>query len=127
MLTHERYIMNENHKKIWQATQKIPEGYVVSYGQIADLAGLPGKARLAGKALGNIPDDGWRGCAVPWHRVINSQGKISLPIGSEGYQVQRERLMSEGVAVVGNKVKMATYQWQPHISEILFLFDDAFE
>ena len=116
--------MNENHQKIWQAVQKIPEGYVVSYGQIADLAGLPGKARLAGKALGNVPKDGWRGQAVPWHRVINSQGKISLPIGSQGYQNQRELLLSEGINVIGNKIKMSEYQWQPHISELLFLFDE---
>ncbi len=117
--------MNESHQKIWQAVQKVPEGYVVSYGQIADLAGLPGKARLAGKALGNIPENGWRGQTVPWHRVINSQGKISLPIDSEGYKNQRELLMSEGVNVVGNKIKLSKYQWQPHISELLFLFDEA--
>lgn len=116
--------MNENYSKIWQAVQKVPEGKVVSYGQIADLAGLPGKARLSGKALGYIPQDGWRGQKVPWHRVVNSQGKISLPIDSEAYHTQRQLLMSEGVNVVVNKVKMSQYQWQPHISELLFLFDE---
>ena len=117
--------MSLNHQKIGQTVQKVPQGSVVSYGQVADLAGLPGKARLVGKALGCIPKDGWQGQQVPWHRVINSQGKISLPVESEGYKNQRELLLSEGVIVLGNKIKMSTYQWQPHISELLFLFDDA--
>lgn len=117
--------MSVHHQKIWQTVQKIPQGYVVSYGQIADLAGLPGKARLVGKALGCIPKEGWKGQSVPWHRVINSQGKISLPVGSQGYENQRELLLSEGVSVLGNKIKMSTYQWQPHISELLFLFDES--
>ena len=58
--------------RIWQTVQAIPAGKVACYGQIADLAGLPGRARLTGKALGEVPEDGWKQKSVPWYRVINS-------------------------------------------------------
>ena len=87
-------IPHTNHPKswsqIWQTVQLIPKGKIACYGQIADLAGLPGRARLVGKVLGKVPKDGWRGSVVPWYRVVNSQGKISLPVASDGFikQVQ---------------------------------------
>ena len=70
------------YTQIWQTVQLIPHGKVACYGQIADLAGLPGKARLVGKALGMAPDGGWQGKVVPWHRVINSQGKSLLQLAA---------------------------------------------
>lgn len=111
---------NVNHIRIWQTVQLIPKGTVASYGQIADLAGLPGRARLVGKALGTVPKNGWKNNAVPWFRVINSQGKISFPLGSESFLKQRGLLQDEQVVVIGAKVKLADFQWQPDLAELLF-------
>jgi methylated-DNA-protein-cysteine methyltransferase-like protein len=106
--------------QIWQTVQAIPEGKVASYGQIADLAGLPGRARLVGRALGFVPESGWQGQVVPWFRVINSQGKISFKIGSEHFVKQRDHLQDEGVVVIGARIKLKEFQWQPSIEELLF-------
>lgn len=119
-LTDEKVNVNPHYIKIWKTVQAIPFGYVACYGQIADLAGLPGRSRLVGKALGKVPDNGFNGREVPWFRVINSQGKISLPSGSDAFIRQRDRLQDEQVVVIGSKVKLSEYQWVPDLSELLF-------
>jgi len=110
----------KSHRQIWQTVQAIPYGKVASYGQIADLAGLPGRARLVGKALGCVPNGGWQGQMVPWFRVINSQGKISLPLNSEGFVRQKQLLQDEQVVVIGCRIKFKDFQWQPTIDELLY-------
>ncbi|WP_241242248.1 MGMT family protein [Thalassotalea sp. G2M2-11] len=112
-----------NYVKIWRAVQKIPLGKVVSYGQIADLAGLPGRARLISKALRQAPKTGWQGQQIPWYRVVNSQGKISFPVGSDGFNRQKQLLQDEQVVVIGNKIRLSEYQWQPDLIELLFHLD----
>lgn len=112
--------MNKKHQQIWQTVQLIPKGKVACYGQIADLSGLPGRARLVGKALGFIPDNGWNNAEVPWYRVINSQGKISFAVGSEAFIRQKQLLQEEQVVVIGAKIKLAEFQWQPDLAQILF-------
>ncbi|WP_354668338.1 MGMT family protein [Colwellia sp. E2M01] len=120
-MTKERKQNTENnYQRIWQTVQQIPQGKVSSYGKVADLAGLPGKARLVGKSLGKIPKSGWRGKPVPWFRVINSQGKISFPLGGEQFERQKQHLQAENVVVIGNKIKLKDFEWQPDLSEILF-------
>ena len=109
-----------HYAQIWQTVQLIPQGKVACYGQIADLAGLPGRARLVGKALGKVPEGGWQGKIVPWHRVINSQGKISFAVGSDEFEKQRHLLQEEQVVVLGAKIKLKNFQWQPDLTEILF-------
>ena len=109
-----------HYRQIWQTVQAIPVGKVASYGQIADLAGLPKRARLVGKALGCVPDNGWQGQMVPWYRVINSQGKISLPQGSDGFLRQKQCLQDEQVVVIGCRIKLKDFQWQPTIDELLY-------
>ena len=111
---------NRQHLQIWQTVQLIPHGKVACYGQIADLAGLPGRARLVGTALGKVPNSGWQSSQVPWYRVINSQGKISFPIGSTQFEKQKKLLQTEQVVVLGAKVKLHDFQWQPNLSELLF-------
>ena len=111
---------NEHYQRIWQTVQLIPSGQVACYGQIADLAGLPGRARLVGKALGCVPETGWRGQPVPWFRVINSQGKISFPQGSDAFEKQKQCLQDEQVVVIGARIKLKAFQWQPDLSEMLF-------
>jgi len=113
-------VLNPHYQQIWQTVQLIPQGKVACYGQIADLAGLPGRARLVGKALGKVPKAGWQGKRVPWFRVINSQGKISFPQGSEYFEKQKVFLQDDQVVVIGARVKLKDFQWQPDLSEILF-------
>ena len=112
-----------NEIRIWQTVQAIPVGKVACYGQVADLAGLPGRARLVGRWLGNVPNDGWQGKPVPWFRVINSQGKISLPFGSDCFARQKQLLQDEQVVVIGARISLKQFQWQPNLHELLFQLD----
>ena len=94
----------------------IPHGKVSSYGQIADLAGLPGRARLVGKSLAYVPDN----VAVPWYRILRSSGQIAFPKGSEQAQKQKDLLQDEGVVVLNNRVNLKNFGWQPDLSEMLW-------
>ncbi|MBQ4833436.1 MGMT family protein [Pseudoalteromonas sp. MMG010] len=85
----------------------IPIGSVASYGQVAALAGYPQNARLVGRLLKEMPNDS----TIPWHRVVNSLGKISFAVGSDKYQQQRQKLLLEGVTFKNEKVNMREHQW----------------
>ncbi|MBD3258063.1 DNA methyltransferase, partial [candidate division GN15 bacterium] len=79
------------------------------YGQIATMAGDPRGARQVARALHSSS----RKERLPWHRVVNSTGKISLPIGA-GYEEQRARLEDEGVAPgIADRIDLKRYQWAP--------------
>ena len=106
---------NPQYMKIWKTTLQIPEGKVASYGQVADLAGLPGRARLVGKAMGFAPKE----MHVPWYRVLRSNGQIAFPKGSEGAAKQTGLLQEEGVVVFNNRVKLKEFQWHPGLGELL--------
>jgi methylated-DNA-protein-cysteine methyltransferase-like protein len=67
---------------VWQVVASIPEGKVATYGQVAKIAGYPSQARYVGATLRNLP----KNTALPWHRVINAQGRISFPSDSEAYK-----------------------------------------
>lgn len=96
------------YDRIYRAVRRIPRGRVATYGDIAKLAGLPGRARQVGYALHALPN----GSTVPWHRVINRAGKISLPPGAGGLE-QRLRLLAEGVRVdPGGRVSLAAHHWR---------------
>lgn len=101
---------------IWDTIRDIPTGRVASYGQVAEVAGLPRGARQVGYALRHLPD----GHDVPWHRVIQASGRIAFEKGSRGYREQRKRLMAEGVVVVSGRVNMGQYRWQPDLDELLW-------
>ncbi|MAD75224.1 MAG: cysteine methyltransferase [Rheinheimera sp.] len=105
----------ENYQKIWQTVLLIPAGKVASYGQVADLAGLPGRARLVGKALGYAPTE----LAVPWYRVLRSDRSLGFAPGSATALEQRQLLLAEGVVLKHNRVSKATL-WQPDLAELLF-------
>ena len=81
------------NQRIWQVVALIPPGKVATYGDVAAQAGLAGAARRVGRALKFLP----AGTQIPWHRVVNAQGRISLPEGSASQYTQRERLEAEGV------------------------------
>lgn len=86
---------SKTHQRIYETVSRIPAGKVMSYGQVAAVAGLPGQARLVGYALHNLPDDS----PVPWHRVLNARGKISLDMHYGPGALQRSLLENEGVEV----------------------------
>ncbi len=96
-------------QRVWQVVALIPAGKVATYGDVARLAGLPGAARRVGRALRGLPG----GTRIPWHRVVNASGRISLPAGSEGYRRQRRRLEAEGVTFSNGRLSLASYRWQP--------------
>jgi methylated-DNA-protein-cysteine methyltransferase-like protein len=108
--------MNPSYQKIWTTVNAIPAGKVASYGQIADLAGLPGRARLVGKSLGFVPQEQ----QVAWYRVLRSNGQLAFPKGSEQALKQTGLLQEENVMVLNNRVKLADFQWQPDLGELLF-------
>ena len=116
-------LIKPQYVQIWKTVQLIPYGKVACYGQIADLAGLPGRARLVGKALGSVPKAGWKEKPVPWFRVINSQGKISFPPGSVLFTKQQQLLLNEQIEVIGARVKLSDFQWQPDLVELLFTLE----
>ncbi|SIR23674.1 methylated-DNA-protein-cysteine methyltransferase related protein [Shewanella morhuae] len=97
--------------KIWHIVAMIPQGNVSSYGKIADYAGLPGRARYVSKALKLAPEH----LSLPWHRVLNSQGKISFEKNSHAFQQQMELLRMDGVIVNCGKISLSEYEWRPDL------------
>ena len=93
--------------RIWQVVSQIPAGHVATYGQIAQLAGLPGAARFAGSSLRGLSQD----TTLPWHRVINARGVSSLPEHSEGRAEQYQRLRAEGVVIRNGKIDLRKFLW----------------
>lgn len=110
-------------QRIWATIRDIPLGFVASYGQIAELAGISRGARQVGYALRLLP----AGHDVPWHRVITASGKIAFSKGSNKFNEQVKRLMMEEVIVLGGKVNMRQYRWQPDLDELLWKPSDAWD
>ncbi len=104
------------YQRIRQAVRDIPHGYVATYGQIAKLAGLPRQARLVGYALHKTPANS----PIPWHRVINSRGMVSFPVGSEQYHRQVDLLIEEGVEFCGRRIDLQRFGWRPSLDELLW-------
>ena len=101
------YEPNINHR-IWQVVAAIPKGKVTTYGGVAKKAGLGQAARRVGLALRGLPHS----TLIPWHRVINAQGRLSLPTGSAPHKMQRARLEAEGVLFrTNNTIDLKQYGW----------------
>ena len=94
---------NPAFQDIWAVVGAIPRGAVSTYGAVARAAGLPGRARLAGRALRESPKE----MKLPWHRVVGAGGKIVFPTGSLNHKEQARRLRAEGVAVKAGRVERA--------------------
>jgi methylated-DNA-protein-cysteine methyltransferase-like protein len=97
---------DHTYARIWRVVARIPRGKVTSYGTIARLSGFPTQPRMAGYALHGLPD----GIDIPWHRVVNARGQISLP-GERG-ALQKELLEREGVMFSRNTIDMKRYGWR---------------
>lgn len=78
----------------------LPQGSLISYGELAAQAGNPRYARLVGQILKQLP----RKTAIPWHRVVNSKHRISFSEGSDAYLRQKALLEQEHWTVVGQKL-----------------------
>jgi methylated-DNA-protein-cysteine methyltransferase-like protein len=101
---------SNSYQRIYAVVRRIPEGRVATYGQVASLAGLAGHARQVGYALHALPD----GTAVPWHRVVNASGGISLRSLPGGDLVQRGLLEREGIRLdPRGRVPLAQVRWLP--------------
>lgn len=93
-------------ERIYQIVAAIPSGKVITYGEVAQLAGAPRAARQVGGVLKRLPE----GSRLPWHRVVNRQGRISLT--GANLQRQRQALLAEGVHVTGSgEVDLNRYRW----------------
>lgn len=99
-----------SYERIYAAVRKVPYGRVTTYGAIARIAGLDRQARLVGYALSALHT----GTTLPWHRVINAQGKLSLELaGSSSGLTQRLRLEKEGVRVdAAGRVSLEQFGWR---------------
>lgn len=102
-----------SYDAIYQVVRQIPEGQVATYGQVADLANLPGRARLVGYALYRVAPD----ADIPWHRVINAKGEISeSPVRFGSDQVQRVLLEAEGIQFsASGKINLRDHRWKAEI------------
>ena len=100
------------YARIYAVVRRIPYGRVATYGQVAELAGLPGHARQVGYALHALPSS----TALPWHRVINAAGAISLR-RMPGYELtQRQLLEEEGVGFdLRGRVRLSAVRWRPRV------------
>jgi methylated-DNA-protein-cysteine methyltransferase-like protein len=100
-------VNNPAWEKIYSAVERIPRGAVSTYGAVAQVAGLPTRARLVGTALRSLPASR----KLPWHRVITASGHLAFPEGSDAFARQRARLAREGVRMVRLRVDLNRYGW----------------
>ncbi len=106
----------ERARRITATVRSIPKGRVASYGQVADIAGVPRGARQVGYVLRHLPD----GHGLPWHRVLRSSGEIAFPADSRGFREQVRRLRADDVPVSQGRVNMQRWQWQPDLDELIW-------
>lgn len=103
--------MKSFNEKVYEIVRCIPEGWVMTYGQIAQAAGNPRAARAVGYAMRNIQE----GSGVPWHRVVFSDGSLSWG------KIQKELLADENVGLTPDrKVIMSRHQWDALEAEAMF-------
>ncbi|MFZ0407433.1 MAG: MGMT family protein [Cyanobium sp.] len=98
-------------RQVYAMVARIPYAQLATYGQIAELIGAWGQARQVGWALRRLPLPS----ELPWHRVVNAAGRISLSPGREGSDwIQRQMLIGEGIAVDGlGRLALARHRWRP--------------
>ena len=109
-LSADRPAAESRWRRYYAVVERIAEGRVATYGQIAALAGFPGNAREVGFALAALPE----ATELPWQRVINARGEVSLrrEPGRDGFQ--RHLLEEEGVPFgAAGRVDLARFGWEP--------------
>lgn len=103
-------------KAVWKVVRDIPEGHVLTYGEVARLSGNPRYARRVGQAMRWAPSS----MNLPWHRVINAQGKISFPKDSAAYQRQKDLLEAEGVVILKGRIDLDRFGYQGALDKIFW-------
>ena len=98
--------MTAFHRAVYRLVMQIPRGQVATYGQLAAILGWPRSARAVGQAMHHCP------AGVPWHRVVNAQGGISLRANVAGMMTQRVLLAQEGVTVRRGRIRLNQYRWR---------------
>jgi methylated-DNA-protein-cysteine methyltransferase-like protein len=102
--------MTDVYQRIYRVIARIPRGRVATYGQIAAMAGIAGKPRQVGYALRIMPE----GDSVPWHRVVNAQGQVSLRSPAGMVDLQRQLLEREGIRFDDRgRLPLTQYRWAP--------------
>ena len=104
------------HQNVWKVVAEIPAGHVLTYGEVARLSGMPRAARRISQALRRAP----RAMELPWHRVINAQGKISFPENSSGWQLQKDKLESEGIVFLNGKIDLHHFGYRGAVDRLLW-------
>ena len=98
---------NKLFARIYEVVNQVPPGKAASYGQIAQIVGAGCDARMVGYAMAGTPE----GSGIPWQRIVNREGKISLP--GKGGEIQRMRLEAEGVTFdARGRIDMKRFGWQ---------------
>ncbi|HSJ54475.1 MAG TPA: MGMT family protein [Anaerolineae bacterium] len=108
-------MVNSFFEQVYRVVRRIPPGQVATYGQIARILGAPRAARTVGWALHDVPE----GSDVPWQRVVNARGAISLERRGMGGAIQRALLEEEGVRFdLEGHIDLAVYGWAgPDLAE----------
>jgi methylated-DNA-protein-cysteine methyltransferase-like protein len=104
------------YQDVWKVVSEIPSGHVLTYGEVARLSGMPRAARRVSQALRRAP----RAMELPWHRVINAQGKISFPEDSSGWMQQKDKLENEGVVFLNGKVDLERFGYRGAVDRLLW-------
>ena len=98
------------YARIYAVVQRIPRGKVATYGQVAELAGIPRHARQVGYAMHALP----HGSDVPWHRVVNAKGEVSPRSVAEWADIQRDLLEDEEVYLdARGRIDLRQHRWRP--------------
>jgi methylated-DNA-protein-cysteine methyltransferase-like protein len=110
------------YEQVYAVVRRIPPGKVTSYGRVAKMLGRPNAARAVGYALSALKDrrQDEAYADIPWQRVINSQGRISIVNREHSADRQAELLRAEGIAVSDeHRIDLETYLWEGlHFVEI---------
>jgi len=98
-------------QRIYAVVRRVPRGKVATYGQIAEIAGLEGHARQVGYAMAALQSSS----ALPWHRIINAEGRVSMRSAGAGSTIVQQRLLErEGIVFNGGgRVSLTRYRWKP--------------
>jgi methylated-DNA-protein-cysteine methyltransferase-like protein len=106
----------QDHASILRVIRSIPRGCVACYGEIAERAGWPRRARLVGRILRESSDS----AGLPWHRVLRSDGRLAFAAGSRTFREQVRRLSGEGVLVLGGRVDLQRHGWERNLDAVLW-------
>ncbi len=101
-------------ESVWQVVKGIKVGRVMSYGDVARVAGFPRRARMVARAMGRSPE------LLPWHRVVRSNLTIAFEAGSEPYLKQEKLLLDEGVKIVKGKIVAITSDKGRELDDVLW-------